>query len=590
MEKKLFSFCWTVLALLIFLFVFNMSYDKKEDSFYAYFKLNSHEGIVHYSVNSDKEDTLFFECRLPEENIVQPYMAVSGQKPYIMSVEDEEYHFPDEFETINIKNKKWFLFPVSPELKGKNITLGFHSEFLFGGFAEDTENKYEILDVPAVCYGTRNMLLSNITMSGGLYMISSAVLICVAFTILLVNSVFTVVYKIKSHVAYIGFSFLCFGIWISCESAAAMTYFNGFSLGVIKCISIFIIPVLLFRYISLEFPKTYKLFFVFLSLGHFLLLIGVVVGMMCNWFAYFEIEQFLWFVFICSLLECVCCLSVDASENKRVHNLYIAITLVFFTFFIHLLFYNFSPVVAITSLVVGSILLIFYNLTIFIPKVAEVYRHSLERKNLHQQLTEQVRYYKILENKDCQYRKLRHDMKNHWQVTNMLLLNDRKEEALLYINKIQSELEYNTNRYLINTGNAFLDAIITAKTEYAVNNQIEVETEIMVVRDMKIDMMDNSIIFGNILDNAIEACQKVKAQKSIFIKMLYKKGMLVCCFQNSIDEERKPKGDFKTDKENPENHGIGLGNVREAVERYGGSLSLVVNENKCSVSFVLMDV
>ena len=590
MEKKLFSFCWSVFALLIFLFVFNMSYNKKEDSFYAYFKLNSHEGIVHYTFSSDEEDMLVFKCRLPEESIVQPYMAVSSQKPYKMGVGDQEYLLPDDFEMININSKRWFLFPVSSELKGKDISLSFHSDFLFQDFRQDAVNKYEILDVPAVCYGTRNMLLSNITMSGNLYMISCAVLICVAFSILLVNSVFTVVYKIKNHVSYVGFCFLCFGIWIACESAAAMTYFNGYSLGVIKCVSIFIIPVLLFRYISLEFPKTYKWFFVFLSLGHFILLIGVVVGMMCNWFAYFEIEQFLWFVFICSLLQCVCCLSVEAADNKRMKNLHLAITLIFFTFFIYLLFYNFNPFVAIASLVAGSILLIFYNLAIFIPRAVEIYRHSLERKNLHQQLTEQVRYYKILENKDSQYRKLRHDMKNHWQVTNMLILNNRSEEALQYINKLQSELEFNANRYLINTGNAFLDAIITAKTEYAVNNQIEVETEIMVVRDMKIDMMDNSIIFGNILDNAIEACQKIKAKKNIFIKMLYKKGMLVCCFQNSIDEDQKPERDFNTDKENPENHGIGLTNVREAVERYGGKLNLEVKENQCVVSFVLMDV
>lgn len=590
MEKKLFSLCWTVLALLVFLFVFNMSYDKKEDSFYAYFKLNSYEGMVHYTVNAGKEDTLVFECKLPEESIVQPYMAVSGQKPYKMSVEDREHYLPEDFETININNKMWFLFPVSAELNGKNISLSFHPDFLRRDVNENFKNKYEISDVPAVCYGTRNMLLSNITMSGNLYMVSCAVLICFAFAILLINSVFTMVYKIKNHISYVGFSFLCFGIWIACESAAAMTYFNGYSLGVIKCVSIFIIPVLLFRYISLEFPKTYKWFFVFLSLGHFMLLISVVVGMMFNWFAYYEIEQFLWFVFICSLLQCVCCLSVEAADNKRMKNLHLAITLIFFTFFIYLLFYNFNPFVAIASLVVGSILLILYNLAIFIPRAVEIYRHSLERKNLHQQLTEQVKYYQILENKDSEYRKLRHDMKNHWQVASMLVLNNRQEEALQYIKKIQSELEFNTNRCLINTGNAFLDAIITAKTEYALNNQINVETEIMVVRNMKIDMMDNSIIFGNILDNAIEACQKVNAEKSIFIKMLYKKGMLLCCFQNSIDKEQNPVEDFKTDKENQENHGIGLGNVKEAVERYGGSLKMEVEEYKCIVSFVLLDV
>ena len=142
---------------------------------------------------------------------------------------------------------------------------------------------------------------------------------------------------------------------------------SGYAIDTVNCVAIFIIPVLLYRYISLEFPKTYPGIFTFLCLFHFAVLILSVAVIMAGYVPFYRLEQSLWFLFICTLMVCICYLSAEVSENRKMHTVYIGIVISFFTFFIYLLFYNFQPVVAIRSLVTGAVLLILYNLVLLVP-------------------------------------------------------------------------------------------------------------------------------------------------------------------------------------------------------------------------------
>lgn len=429
-------------------------------------------------------------------------------------------------------------------------------------------------------------------MSGSLHIVASAVLFFVAFIILAAGSVFRYVYKIQTYIFSIGFCFFGYGVWILCESSLALSILDGCSIDIIKCVSIFIIPVLLYRYIRLKFPRVYPGIFTFLCLFHFAVLLSAVLAMMEGSVPFYRLEQSLWFLFICTLIVCICFLSAEVSENKSLHTVYIGILIIFFTFFIYLLFYNFQPMVAIRSLVIGSVCLILYNFSIFIPETARIYRQSLERKSLEQQLNEQVRHYKQIESRDEQYRRLHHDMKHHWQVVQTLLSEGKSPEVLDYVSRIQDQLASPARRCIINTGNPFLDAILTSKLEQASEAGIQMDTEIMVVKNMNINMIDCGIIFGNILDNAIEACQLIKnqEQRKISVKLLYKKNMLVCGFCNSMNQEIPLRSGFPTTKASPEQHGLGLSNIREAVTKYGGNVNIRAEQGRFEVSFVLFGV
>ena len=593
MANRIYHAFWLLFLYIVWLFLLSVRTERPTDSYHTFLELTSSGSIVHFDLQEARKGVLSFSCSLPGDRVELPFLAVSGQKPSRVLADGREIPVPKDCETLEISPDTWFLIPLDPagDPALSRLDVQFDPGFLKDAPAPSAE--YEIRTTPRICFGSRNALLNNLAMSGTLHLITSAVLFFVALVSLLAGSVFRYVYKIQTYISAIGFCFLGFAVWILCESSLASSALSGYAIDTIKCIAIFIIPVLLYRYISLEFPRTYPGIFTFLCLFHFAVLILSVAVIMAGYIPFYRLEQSLWFLFICTLMVCICYLSAEVSENRKMHTVYIGIIISFFTFFIYLLFYNFQPMIAIRSLVTGAILLILYNLALLVPETARIYRQSLERKNLERQLNEQVLHYKVLEGRESQYRKLRHDMKNHWQMVQTLLASGRLSEALDYTSRIQDQLEFHTRSHqIISTGNPFLDAVLTSKLGQAAASGIQVDTEIMVVKNMKIDMVDCGIIFGNILENAIEAClkQSGEADRRILVKLLYKKGMLVCGICNSMDPDTSVRSGFATTKPEAESHGLGLPNVREAVAGYGGTLNLKAQDGRFEVSFVLFGV
>lgn len=593
MANRIYHAFWLLFLYIVWLFLLSVRTERPTDSYHTFLELTSSGSIVHFDLQEARKGVLSFSCSLPGDRVELPFLAVSGQKPSRVLADGREIPVPKDCETLEISPDTWFLIPLDPagDPALSRLDVQFDPGFLKDAPAPSAE--YEIRTTPRICFGSRNALLNNLAMSGTLHLITSAVLFFVTLVILLAGSVFRYVYKIQTYISAIGFCFLGFAVWILCESSLASSALSGYAIDTIKCIAIFIIPVLLYRYISLEFPRTYPGIFTFLCLFHFAVLILSVAVIMAGYIPFYQLEQSLWFLFICTLMVCICYLSAEVSENRKMHTVYIGIIISFFTFFIYLLFYNFQPMIAIRSLVTGAILLILYNLALLVPETAQIYRQSLERKNLERQLNEQVLHYKVLEGRESQYRKLRHDMKNHWQMVQTLLASGRLSEALDYTSRIQDQLEFHTRSHqIISTGNPFLDAVLTSKLGQAAASGIQVDTEIMVVKNMKIDMVDCGIIFGNILENAIEAClkQSGEADRRILVKLLYKKGMLVCGICNSMDPDTSVRSGFATTKPEAESHGLGLPNVREAVTGYGGTLNLKAQDGRFEVSFVLFGV
>lgn len=593
MANRIYHAFWLLFLYIVWLFLLSVRTERPTDSYHTFLELTSSGSIVHFDHQEARKGVLSFSCSLPGDRVELPFLAVSGQKPSRVLADGREIPVPKDCETLEISPDTWFLIPLDPAGDPALSRLDVQFDPGFLGNAPAPSAEYEIRTTPRICFGSRNALLNNLAMSGTLHLITSAVLFFVALVSLLAGSVFRYVYKIQTYISAIGFCFLGFAVWILCESSLASSALSGYAIDTIKCIAIFIIPVLLYRYISLEFPRTYPGIFTFLCLSHFAVLILSVAVIMAGYIPFYRLEQSLWFLFICTLMVCICYLSAEVSENRKMHTVYIGIIISFFTFFIYLLFYNFQPMIAIRSLVTGAILLILYNLALLVPETARIYRQSLERKNLERQLNEQVLHYKVLEGRESQYRKLRHDMKNHWQMVQTLLASGRLSEALDYTSRIQDQLEFHTRSHqIISTGNPFLDAVLTSKLGQAAASGIQVDTEIMVVKNMKIDMVDCGIIFGNILENAIEAClkQSGEADRRILVKLLYKKGMLVCGICNSMDPDTSVRSGFATTKPEAESHGLGLPNVREAVAGYGGTLNLKAQDGRFEVSFVLFGV
>ena len=98
-----------------------------------------------------------------------------------------------------------------------------------------------------------------------------------------------------------------------------------------------------------------------------------------------------------------------------------------------------------------------------------------------------------------------------------------------------------------------------------------------------------NIILGNLLENAIEACQKV-SDPWIDIAFKYNDGLLFIEISNPYSGAIiKRDSVFDTTKQDASVHGIGVYSVREAVKRNNGTISFDT-ENQIFKVDVLLDM
>ena len=101
---------------------------------------------------------------------------------------------------------------------------------------------------------------------------------------------------------------------------------------------------------------------------------------------------------------------------------------------------------------------------------------------------------------------------------------------------------------------------------------ISVQVETSIPEQLKVDDFDITVILGNLLDNAIEACGKLEKEKKwIRISIKLVKNQLFIRMDNPYTGQLRRQGDrLLTLKADGGSHGIGLENVRRIVEKYHG--------------------
>lgn len=191
---------------------------------------------------------------------------------------------------------------------------------------------------------------------------------------------------------------------------------------------------------------------------------------------------------------------------------------------------------------------------------------------LEKQIDMQLDYYNKLEKKNSELREFRHDFKNHMLCLQSLIDNHDCEEASQYIQKITNRSYSEPAEFY--TGNKIADAILADKSALAseFNAEISFDGEIF----DGISAPDICIILSNALDNAIEACSKIShTNKSISVKCIFSKGVQIINISNpTVDTDNITENSFHTTKDDKDNHGYGLYNIKKTVDMYNGMFSI----------------
>ncbi len=209
-----------------------------------------------------------------------------------------------------------------------------------------------------------------------------------------------------------------------------------------------------------------------------------------------------------------------------------------------------------------------------------------EKELSEQQFDTQIKHLNELVIAQKQARSIKHDLANHLISIKSYLSDNKTDECYEYVNNLIDYADINSD--MIDTGNSVIDSILTAKRNLAKSKDIEFITDIQIPENMEIDSSDCCIIFGNALDNAIEACEKVQEHKYIKVSLVYHGNSLTCKITNSAINVKNTL--LTTTKADKANHGIGFTNIKDTLEKYKHIMQIEQNNGEFTLFFILYEI
>lgn len=194
-------------------------------------------------------------------------------------------------------------------------------------------------------------------------------------------------------------------------------------------------------------------------------------------------------------------------------------------------------------------------------------------------------HYAEVENMYRKMRTWRHDYHNHIQVLSALLEQNDTEKARAYLSQIHETLvQVDT---VLKTGNTMVDAILNSKISLMRSKSIDIDATAKVPPSLSAKDIDLCVIIGNLLDNAMEACEKLpEGSRFVRIYISVKGNHLYMSFTNSAGKKQtKLGGIFPSAKGTL--GGLGLARVDSLVERYGGYVTRASEDGGYTTEVIL---
>ena len=255
-------------------------------------------------------------------------------------------------------------------------------------------------------------------------------------------------------------------------------------------------------------------------------------------------------------------------------------------------------VVVIPAILLLSLLSILYGVKLF-QDMIHWNREKSGRIVLEKQISSLQEHMEEMERSYSGIRGMKHDMKNTLSVIQRLSAGNSVEEngeLQAYLSEMNRNLEKLEIRF--KTGNTVVDTLLNMKYHEAVRDVPGLKMDadkLLFPQELEIHSYDIGVILGNAMDNAIEACRKLKAKEpgaGAFIRLssLQKGNLLILKVENSFDGRlvRRRQGGFPiTDKADKKSHGLGLANIKSTAEKYQGTMDFRVKDRVFILSVMM---
>lgn len=192
-------------------------------------------------------------------------------------------------------------------------------------------------------------------------------------------------------------------------------------------------------------------------------------------------------------------------------------------------------------------------------------------------LKAQKEFYETMLLRENDTRRFRHDIRNHMICLEELVKQEKTEKVKEYLGELSGQLKKIEKRYY-SVGNVVMDAIINYHAAQ-LGEDIDVKICGRCNCNLAISEVDLCTIISNLVQNAVEELKREEGDKR-FLKIDIKNGETFFKMEiaNSLSTNMLNTY-LVTSKSDKKNHGIGLENVKETLERNHGNLEIIVKEN-----------
>lgn len=247
---------------------------------------------------------------------------------------------------------------------------------------------------------------------------------------------------------------------------------------------------------------------------------------------------------------------------------------------------------AVTVEIPVLLLLLVINISLFVlfDRFSILIRDAKEKAALERQMQMQEMHYRELYAAHEQIRTICHDMKNYLRTAAELASKqENHSELLAFLSRTTGQLQ--EAEQVISTGNTSLDSVLNVKIAELAREHVRLDTKIHIPPDMNLSFEQAAGIFGNLLDNALEAERFLpEDERWLTLRMNYSNHALLIRIENaSRNYIVWNQGLPVSSKNNPLSHGLGLKSVKKLVEQTG-TFRIETTPSSFVVRLVLYDL
>lgn len=226
---------------------------------------------------------------------------------------------------------------------------------------------------------------------------------------------------------------------------------------------------------------------------------------------------------------------------------------------------------------------LFISLVIFwyFDRIKAAYAYRSQNEAMAYKLALEKQYQETLLAHQQQTDALWHDMKKHLRLIKELSASAPRDLSADYIHSLEVTMDEQIK--IIRTNYPVLSALLTEQLRRARAAGVPYDIDVRLKDPLRIEPVDLCVILGNLFDNALEACQLMPetAERKISLFIGQRGNIAALDITNTFLPETRTRW-----HDGP--HGLGLRNVQQMVDKYGGRLRIQEDDNTYTVNVLFL--